>query len=214
MRIGSLARLSAAAVTTVTLIGGPVARATVIHLPIDTQVSHVTATVTEPLSRMRDNPQTTGSFRIVTGEIDGDPDHLATTGHVRLLINATTYDSGSDTRERHVLHSVLETAKYSSIIFESTRIEDIQVVAPGAMGSATVVGNLTLHGTTRQLRVPVNLSMSPQGEFGATGEVTFNYTDYGVKVPTLLFIPAGDEVTVSFQIKAETSTAPDASPSP
>jgi polyisoprenoid-binding protein YceI len=203
----------AAAVPAVSiLIGGPLAQAAIVHLPIDTQASHVSATVTEPLSRMRDNPQTTASFRIVSGEIDGDPDHLATTGHVKLLINATTYDSGSDMRNNHVLHSVLETAKYPSIIFESTRIEDIQVVAPGAMGSITVVGNLTLHGTTRELRVPVNLSMSPQGELGATGDVTFNYTDFGVNPPKLLLFAAGDEVTVSFQIKAETGAASAASP--
>ncbi len=213
MRIGLLARLGiAAAGIAVTLAVGPSARAGMMHLPIDTQASHITATVTEPFRRMRDNPETTASFRIESGEIDGDPGHLATTSHVKVVIDPTTYDSGNDTRDRHVLHSVLETAKYSPITFESTRIEDIQVVAPGAMGSATVVGNLTLHGTTRELRVPVNLPMSPQGEFGAIGEVTFNYTDYGIEVPTLLFVPAGDEVTVSFQIKAETSAASAAPP--
>lgn len=189
-------------------------QAAVIQLPIDTQNSHISATVTEPLSRMRDQPQTTGTFEIINGEIDGDPDNLATTGHVKLEIDATSYNSGNDTRDRHVIHSALETFKYSGITFESTHIQDVKVVAAGAMGSATVVGNLTLHGTTRELKVPANLSMSPDGIFDAAGEITFDYTDFGIKPPSLLFISAGKEVTITFQIRAERPASPTPTPSP
>jgi polyisoprenoid-binding protein YceI len=191
-----------------------VTHAATIHLPIDTQASHISATVTEPLARMRDQPRTTGTFQIITGEVDGDPDNLAATGHVSLVIDATTYSSGSDTRDRHVIHSALQTFNYSAISFESTRIEDIKVEAPGALGTATVVGNLALHGVTREMSVPVRLSMSPDGIFDATGEITFDYTDFGISPPSLLFIPAGKEVTVEFQIRAERLSTPTATPSP
>jgi hypothetical protein len=62
---------------------------------------------------------------------------------VKLVINATTYDSGSDARDRAVLSTALETAMYRVIIFDSTGIEDVQIDAPGVSGSATIVGNLT-----------------------------------------------------------------------
>ena len=169
----------------------------------DYQKTEIKATVTEPLGVFRDHPNATGSFQLIKGEIDGDPDNV-TTGHVKLVINATTYDSGSDTRDRAVLSSALETAKYQVIIFDSTGLEDVQIEVPGVSGSATIVGNLTLHGTTRIMRVPVRVSMSTDGEFSAGGEVTFRYTDFGVKVPRLLFaIPAGDEVTVAFRVVAQ-----------
>ena len=184
-----------------------------IRLPVDTQASHISATVNLPLARMRDQPQTTGTFEIITGEIDGDPDNLAATGHVSLVVDATTYNSGNDTRDTHVIHSALETFNYSAITFESTRIENIQVEVPDALGTATVVGNLRLHGVTRQISVPVNLSMTPDGVFNARGEVTFDYTDFGITPPTLFFIPAGKEVTVSFDIQAERPSNP-ATPSP
>ena len=183
-----------------------------IHLPIDTQNSHISATVTEPLARMRDNPDTTGTFEIISGEIDGDPANLAATGHVTLEIDATSYNSGNSTRDRHVIHSALETFNYSGITFVSTRIEDVKVVAADAMGSATVVGNLTLHGVTREIKVPVNLSMSPDGIFDARGEFTFDYTDFGISPPRLLVLSAGKEVRINFQIRAESPATPTPSP--
>jgi polyisoprenoid-binding protein YceI len=207
-------RASVSAGLAIALSQSTATQAGTIHLPVDIQASHISATVTEPLARMRDQPQTTGTFQIITGEIDGDPDNLSATGHVSLVIDATTYGSGNDTRDRHVIHSALQTFNYSAISFESTRIENIKVEVPGALGTATVVGNLALHGVTREMSVPVNLSMSPDGIFDARGEITFDYTDFGISPPSLLFIPAGKEVTVEFQIRAERPTNPTATPSP
>ncbi len=69
--------------------------AEMIHLEPDTLNSEIKATVTEPLNNFRDHPTTTGTFRILTGEIDGDPKNVAATGRVKLIIDATTYESGS-----------------------------------------------------------------------------------------------------------------------
>jgi polyisoprenoid-binding protein YceI len=195
----------------VLLVGRPAA-AKMLHMEPDYQKTEIKATVAEPFGLLRDHPTATGSFQLIKGEIDGDPDNPAATGHVKLVIDATTYDSGSDTRDRAVLSSALETAKYQVIIFESIGMEDVQIEVPGVSGSATIVGKLTLHGTTRVIRVPVRVSMSTDGEFSAGGEITFKYTDFGVKVPKMLFvIPVSDEVTVAFRVVAQrpgTSAAP------
>jgi polyisoprenoid-binding protein YceI len=191
-----------------------IARAAMLKLPVDTQKSRITASVEEPLANLRGVTTADATFQIASGEIEGDPANAAASGHVNLVIDPTTYNSGSDHRDRAILSSSLETARYPTITFDSTRVENVNVVAPGAMGSATVVGNLTLHGTTRQISVPVNLAMSPEGVFSGDGSVTFDYTDYGVKVPRLLFaIPAGRQVTITFHIVAERASAqPQASP--
>jgi polyisoprenoid-binding protein YceI len=128
------------------------------------------------------------------------------------VINATTYNSGNSMRDRNVIASALETGQYPGIHFDSTRMEDVQVVTPGATGNVTVVGNLTIHGTTREVRCPASVSMSPDGIFTASGEVTFDYTDFGVKAPRLAFlIPASKEVRVKYRV---TATRPDASGAP
>jgi polyisoprenoid-binding protein YceI len=214
MRIRLIQRMIAAAGVSAMIGWAAGADGAMIRLPIDTQNSHISATVTEPLARMRDNPDTTGTFEIIAGEVDGDPDNLTATGHVSLDIDATSYDSGNSTRDRHVIHYALQTYNYTGIHFESTRIEDVKIVAAGAMGSATVVGNLTLHGVTREMSIPVDLSMSPDGIFDARGEVTFDYTDFGISPPRLLVLAAGKQVMVSFQIRAERPAAPSPSPTP
>jgi polyisoprenoid-binding protein YceI len=191
------------------LLAAQPAGAGVLHMEPDYEKTEIKATVAEPFGIARDHPTATGSFQLIKGDIDGDPQNPAATGHVKLVINATTYDSGSDARDRAVLGAALETAKYQMIIFDSTGVEDVKIDAPGVSGSATIVGNLTLHGTTRVMRVPVRVALSTDGQFSADGEVTFRYTDFGVKRPRFLFVaPAGDEVTIAFRVVAQRPGAP------
>jgi hypothetical protein len=56
--------------------------------------------------------------------------------------------------------------------------------------------------------------MSPDGIFDAIGQINFDYTEFGIRPPTLFFIPAGKEVTVEFQIRAERPSHPTPTPSP
>ncbi len=103
----------------------------------------------------------------------------------------------------NVIGSSLETGRYPSIEFDSTRLEDVQIDTPGVSGNVTVIGNLALHGVVRPISVPMDVSVTPDGEFTARGEFTFNYTDYGIKAPRLLFaFPASHDVTIAFHIRA------------
>lgn len=199
----TLRSLSLAALAVATLIlAVPSARAEMMHLQIDPQKTEITATVREPLSNLRDQPYADGTFQVVSGEIDGDTANVTGTGHIKLVIDATSYSSGVNMRDRNVLSSTLETRLYDKISFESTRIEDIDLETP-TVGKATVVGNLTLHGTTREMRIPVNASVSPEGVFTGSGEVTFKYTEFGMRAPRLLFaLPASNEVTIKFRVIA------------
>jgi polyisoprenoid-binding protein YceI len=177
-----------------------------LHLHADMHKSEVHATVAEPFGAIRS--PASGAFKIESCEIDGDPNNVAATAHVKLVIDAGTYDSGSATRDRNVTQSALETTKYPTIDFDSTALDDIQIDIPGVSGSAIVVGKLTLHGITKVIRVPVRVSMSSDGQFSAGGEVEFRYTDFGVQVPRLAFlISAGDQTTVTFRIVAQRPAA-------
>jgi polyisoprenoid-binding protein YceI len=191
------------------------ARAEVMRFTIDTQKSEIKATVADALARFRDNPNIDGTFQFISGEVSGDPADVSQTGHIKFVIDATTYNSGNDHRDRAVIGSAIQTAQFSTITFESTRIENVEVESPGVEGKITVVGNLTLHGTTRQMRVPVEVSLGTDGILTGQGEVTFDYTDFGMRAPRMLFAaPAGHEVTVSFRViatRAGDSTSPQAS---
>jgi polyisoprenoid-binding protein YceI len=179
-----------------------------IHLQIDPQKSEIKATVADPLARLRETGEMEATLRIISGEVDGDPQNPGQTGHVKFVIDATTFDSGDNHRDNVVLGTALDTAEYQTISFESTHLENVQIDVPGKMGHTVVVGNLTLHGTTREIRVPADISLNLDGTLNGDGEVSFNYTDFGVRVPRLLFaFPAGRDVTVHFHVTAEPPNA-------
>jgi polyisoprenoid-binding protein YceI len=65
----------------------------------------------------------------------------------------------------------------------------------------TIRGALTLHGVTRELAVPVRVR-----EDGALvrleGERPLRMSDYGIPIPTFLFLAVEDQVTMRFQVTA------------
>jgi len=145
----------AAIFITVLLVSGN-AQAASIHLQIDPQKSRITATVADPLARMREDGEIEATLRIISGNVDGDPQDPGATGHIKLIIDATSFDSGNNHRDNVVLGTVLD------------------------------------------------VSLDSNGTLNGDREVSFNYTDFGVRVPRLLFaLPAGSDVTIHFHVTAQ-----------
>jgi polyisoprenoid-binding protein YceI len=182
------------------LMGSRDASAGLTHLKIDPDQSTVSAAVAEPAAVFRGNA--TGTFRVIDGEVSGDPANTQGTGKVRIIIDATSYRSDNPSRDRAVAKS-LESEKSRTVGFESSSVVGV-VATRSNEGTAIVIGSLTLHGETRPMTVPVHWILNPDGSFGCDGEVKFNYEEFGVKVPGVLFgaILAGNEVTVRFHIVA------------
>src|ERR1700730_3204312 len=130
-----------------------------IHLQIDPQKSQIKTTVADPLAKLRETGEIEATLRIISGNVDGDPQNPAETGHIKLVIVATSFDSGNNHRDKVVLGTALDTAEYQTISFESTHLENVQIDVRGKMVHVVVVGNLTLHGTTREIRVPSDVSL-------------------------------------------------------
>jgi hypothetical protein len=59
------------------------------------------------------------------------------------------------------------------------------------------------------MTVPVHWMLNPDGSFASDGEVKFNYEEFGIKVPGVLFgaILAGNEATIRFHIVATGAVA-------
>jgi len=182
------------------LMGSRDATAGLTHLKIDPDQSTVSAAVAEPAAVFRGTA--TGTFRVIDGEVSGDPANTQGTGKVRIIIDATSYRSDNPSRDRAVAKS-LESEKSRTVGFESSSVVGV-VTTRSNEGTAIVIGSLTLHGETRPMTVPVHWILNPDGSFGCDGEVKFNYEEFGVKVPGVLFgaILAGNEVTVRFHIVA------------
>ena len=100
-------------------------------------------------------------------------------------------------------NEVLESAKYQKITFKSVSVSDVKQTGNDAY-SFVVNGDLTLHGVTKRIAVPVAATVTPQ-QLRATGKYTLKQSDYGIKPYSAAggTIKVKDEVVVNFNIVAK-----------
>ena len=181
---------------------GPSASAQEQHFRIELDSSEITASVAEPISFV--NGDAVGKFRMMSCDIYQDPKRAPDDGAniwVEAVIDASSYHSGSSLRDNAVKNTALEVQKYPTITFKGgSSWTDVKRVSETA-GSALLKGELTLHGEARPFEVPVQVSVSGE-KLVANGEVTFDYTDFGVQQPTMLGIRAGNIVKITFHAVA------------
>ena len=93
---------------------------------------------------------------------------------------------------------VLETAKYPEITFKST---DVTGNLSGGQFEAKIGGDLTLHGVTRHVVIPAQVTLSGD-TLRARGEFTINRGDYKVKATSALHgtIRVRDKLKFTFDI--------------
>ena len=182
------------------------AGAALMRFKIDVERSTISATVAQPAAWIRGSA--TGTFRIIDGAVSFDSVNLPRTAKARILIDASSYSSGNASRDRYVIEKSLDATKFPAIGFETSSVVGVVMTSPH-QGTAIVTGYLTLHGESHAMTMSVHATLDADGVFTGDGEVEFNYEDFGVTVPTVLFhtLLAGDEATVRFHIVAVSEAA-------
>jgi polyisoprenoid-binding protein YceI len=119
----------------------------------------------------------------------------------------TNADEAMGDFERRGFHdvlrnTVLEVEKYPTIRFASVSISELR--RAGATRSFTLNGDLVLHGVTKRVAFPVNVTLGAD-EVKATGEAKLKQSDFGMKPfeKGLGLIKIGDELKVSFAVAAK-----------
>ncbi len=99
-------------------------------------------------------------------------------------------------------NAVLESEKYPKITFKSASVSGLKQMGENSY-SFTVNGDLTLHGTTKRIAVPVSATITPQ-QLRATGKYTLRQTDFGIKPYSAAggAVKVKDEVVINFSIIA------------
>ena len=137
-----------------------------------------------------------GRFHRFGGDVAVDPRDLAT-ARINLSIEAASIDTGIGLRDTHLRSAdFFDVERFPTITFESLRVE-------AAGRRATVTGRLTVRGVTREIAVPVDVSVSDVA-LVASGELVMNRRDYGMRYNSIVN-PIGNEVRVSFTIRARAS---------
>jgi len=172
------------------------------HFRIDIDASEITAAVAEPISSIRGDA--VGKFRMLSCDIYQDPKRRADDGAniwVEAVIDAASYHSGSSMRDSSVKSSILDVKDFPTISFKGGSSWTDVKHSSDTSGSATLKGELMMHGAVRPFEVPVQVSLSGDQLIGS-GEVSFNYTDFGIEQPSILGLKAGNMVKVTFHIVA------------
>jgi polyisoprenoid-binding protein YceI len=144
-----------------------------------------------------------GRFRAYSGTVEVDPQDLLKS-RVELTIDATSVESGAVQGREDLIkgEEMLEVQKYPTITFRSTRIE------PSGDGRFLITGDLTMHGTTSQVQLPMTFGGFAQTRMGSragfSGTLTLSRRDFGVAFARE-FEPGrpvvSDEIKVELQIE-------------
>jgi polyisoprenoid-binding protein YceI len=173
--------------TLIAAAGGAPVQAGAMRYRIQPEASEVTFKATSRLMNAD------GRFHRLAGEVVADPKDPGS-ANITLSIEAASIDTGIGTRDNHLRsEDFLDVKQFPTISFESVRVE-------GAGRRVTVFGRLTMHGTTREVAVPVDVNMTDVA-LVASGELVVNRRDYGLTYQSFLN-PIGNDVRVAFTFRA------------
>jgi polyisoprenoid-binding protein YceI len=77
----------------------------------------------------------------------------------------------------------LEATRFATMEFAMTSFQPGQVDAKAMTVTGTAVGKLTIHGVTRDISVPLRISVDESKRVVVEGEAPFKMSDFGVHVP-------------------------------
>ena len=144
-----------------------------------------------------------GQFSGLTGTLElGDKD--LTQSKVTATVDVATVNTREPKRDEHLkAPDFFDVAKFTTMTFKSKKF-----ISKGE-GKFDVVGDLTLHGVTREVTLATEMgateSKDPYGNMhrGATATTTINRTDFGLKWNKALEtggVLVGDEVKIELDL--------------
>lgn len=137
-----------------------------------------------------------GSFAFKKGNLQLDTSAGKAGGEI--IVDATSGNSGNDGRDRKMHKDVLESVKYSEVIFRPDHVEG--KIALQGVFTVGVHGLFVLHGNEHELTVPVQAKF--EGDHW-TGSAKFNvpFIDWGLKNPGNFFLRVNHSVEIEVELK-------------
>jgi polyisoprenoid-binding protein YceI len=140
-----------------------------------------------------------GTFTKVSGEANYSPSDLSKSS-VSVTIDASSVDTRVEMRDKDIRSEhFLDVAKYPTITFKS---KSIQEAGPGKL---KIVGDLTIHGVTKEVALdvdgpsaPIKNPMGPGQRMGAAATTKINRQDFGM---TNMSGVVGDEVNIQIDVE-------------
>jgi len=146
----------------------------------------------------------TGNFRNFDADINIDRAHPANSS-VDFTIQTTSIDTGNTNRDEHLRTAdFFDVAKFPTISFKSTSVK------PKSANDFEVTGDLSMHGVTKRITIPVTfLGFGKDGRGGEKAgfeiETTIDRKDFGIvwnKTIDEGGMLLGDDVKIAINLEA------------
>ncbi|MGZ4875316.1 MAG: YceI family protein [Candidatus Angelobacter sp.] len=132
-----------------------------------------------------------GDFRLKRGSIQFD--NAAGTAGGELIVDSASGESGSEGRDKRMHKDILESPKYSDIVFTPQHIKG--AVAAEGKSNVEIEGILTMHGKSKPVTMPLEVQL--QGSAGsAEGSFSVKYQEWGMKNPSTFILRVNDKVEI------------------
>ena len=132
-----------------------------------------------------------GDFRLKRGSIQFNNATGQAGGEI--VVDAASGQSGSDGRDKKMHKDVLESPKYSDIVFTPQHIKG--TVAAEGKSQIEVEGTLTMHGKSKPATLPLEVQLHG-GAGTADGSFTVKYQEWGMKSPSTFILRVSDKVEI------------------
>lgn len=143
-----------------------------------------------------------GTFALKSGELHFDPSTGKASG--RIVVDATSGDSGNKSRDKKMHQEILESQKYSEITFTPQQVTG--TFNPAASSQLEISGIFQLRGQDHPLTATISVE-PPDGTVShSTVHFTIPYIKWGLKDPSTWLLKASDTVNLEIQATAKLTT--------
>jgi polyisoprenoid-binding protein YceI len=136
-----------------------------------------------------------GTFRLKSGAVKFEPASGRANGE--FVADAASGESGNESRDKKMHREILESGRYSEVIFRPNRIAG-RVLAEGS-SNVEVRGTFLLHGSEHELTVPVEAELNGKSWKGSA-KFSVPYLQWGLKSPNTFLLKADPVVEIELAL--------------
>src|SRR6476659_6007802 len=132
-----------------------------------------------------------GTFKLKSGLIHFDPGTGKASGSV--VVDATSGDSGSGARDRKMNKNILESDRYSEIVFTPDGVKG-QLSTEGT-AQVQVHGMFRIHGADHEMTLPFQVQ-TEAGQVTAATQFSVPYVKWGMRNPSTFLLKVNETVDI------------------
>jgi polyisoprenoid-binding protein YceI len=144
--------------------------------------------VREQLAELSFPTDAVGTTGQISGAIVVSPDGSFDTQQSSITVDLASIQSDRTMRDNYIRQRVLQTAQYPLAVFVPTEARGLDENALKSGGTTfELVGNLTVHGVTKEVVWDVTASLAGNALTG-TATTKFTFEDFGMTVPRVMAV--------------------------